>query len=328
MNLQRWIARRETSWKQLDALLKQVEKRGLKSLQASEIQKLASLYRSVSADLARARTQGLGHLMVQNLQALTSRSYTQIYQGSRQQEWQAVWEFVLWGFPSAVRRSRYYIAFGTAILVIAGLLSFWVAWQDPAFMALVVPEELITQVRDRQELWMGSIVGVEPFAASNIMINNIKVSFAALAGGITVGIYTTFIMLLNGISLGAISALVAQNNLAYPFWAFVFPHGALELPAIFFASGAGFLIARGLLFPGQYRRLDALKIYGQQSAYLIFGIVPMLIMAGTIEGFFSPSPVVPSFLKYLAGIGLMMGLLAYLRRRKPVESLINGNKGN
>jgi uncharacterized membrane protein SpoIIM required for sporulation len=326
MNLQRWIARRETSWKQLDALLKQVEKRGLKSLQASEIQKLASLYRSVSADLARARTQGLGHLMVQNLQALTSRSYTQIYQGSRRQEWQAVWEFVLWGFPAAVRRSRYYIAFGTAILMVAGLLSFWVAWQDPAFMALVVPEELITQVRDRQELWMGSIVGVEPFAASNIMINNIKVSFAALAGGITAGIYTTFIMLLNGISLGAISALVGQNNLAYPFWAFVFPHGALELPAIFFAAGAGFLIARGLLFPGQYRRVDALKIYGQQAAYLIFGIVPMLVMAGTIEGFFSPSPVVPSVLKYLAGTGLMLGLLAYLRRRKPAQSLINSTE--
>jgi uncharacterized membrane protein SpoIIM required for sporulation len=317
MNLQRWIARRETSWKQLDTLLKQIEKRGLKSLQASEIQKLASLYRSVSADLARARTQGLGHLMVKNLQALTSRSYTQIYQGSRQQEWQAVWEFVLWGFPAAVRRSRLYIAFGTAILLGAGLLSFWVAWQDPAFMALVVPEELIVKVRDRQELWMGSIVGVEPFAASNIMINNIKVSFAALAGGITGGIYTTFIMLLNGISLGAIAALVGQNNLAYPFWAFVFPHGALELPAIFFAAGAGFLIARGLLFPGKYRRIDALKVYGQQAAYLIFGIVPMLIMAGTIEGFFSPSPMVPSFLKYLTGTGLMLGLLVYLRRKKP-----------
>ncbi|MBW4517938.1 MAG: stage II sporulation protein M [Timaviella obliquedivisa GSE-PSE-MK23-08B] len=320
MNLQRWIARRETSWKQLDDLLKQVEKRGLKSLQAGEIQKLASLYRSVSADLARARTQGLGHLMVQNLQALTSRSYTQIYQGARRQEWQAVWDFVLWGFPAAVRRSRGYIALGTALLLGAGLISFWVAWQDPAFMALVVPEALITQVRDRQELWMGSIVGVEPFAASNIMINNIKVSFAALAGGITAGIYTTFIMLLNGISLGAISALVGQNNLAYPFWAFVFPHGALELPAIFFAAGAGFLIARGLLFPGQYRRIDALKIHGQQAAHLMFGIVPMLVIAGAIEGFFSPSLVVPSFLKYLAGTGLLLALLTYLKRSKPALS--------
>jgi uncharacterized membrane protein SpoIIM required for sporulation len=319
MNLQRWIARRETSWKQLDALLKQVEKRGLKSLQADEVRKLASLYRSVSADLARARTQGLGHLMVQNLQTLTSRSYTQIYQGSRRQEWSAAWDFVLWGFPAAVRRSRNYIALGTALLLGSGLISFWVAWQDPSYMAAVVPGELITKVRDRQELWMGSILGVEPFAASSIMINNIKVSFAALVGGMTAGLYTTFIMLLNGISLGAIAALVGQNNLAYPFWAFVFPHGALELPAIFFAAGAGFLIARGLLFPGQYRRVDALKVCGQEAAYLIFGIVPMLVIAGTIEGFFSPSPAVPSFLKYLVGIAIMLALVAYLKRRKPIR---------
>jgi uncharacterized membrane protein SpoIIM required for sporulation len=317
MNLQRWIARRETSWKQLDALLKQVEKQGLKSLKAIEIQKLASLYRSVSADLARARTQDLGNLITQNLQSLTSRSYSQIYQGDRQQEWKAMWEFVLWGFPAAVRRSAPYIALGTILLVGSGLLSGWMAWQDPAFMALVVPSELITMVRDRQELWMGSIVGVEPFAASNIMVNNIKVSFAALAGGITAGLYTTFIMILNGVSIGAIAALVGQNNLAYPFWAFVLPHGSLELPAIFFAAGAGFLIARGLLFPGQYRRGDALKVYGQEAAYLIFGIVPMLVIAGTIEGFFSPSPVVPSFIKYLAGIGIFAGLVMYLRRKKP-----------
>jgi uncharacterized membrane protein SpoIIM required for sporulation len=317
MNLQRWIARRETSWKQLDALLKQVEKRGLKSLKAAEIQKLASLYRSVSADLARARTQELGNLITQNLQTLTSRSYSQIYQGSRQQEWRALWEFFLWGFPAAVRRSSPYIALGTLLLVGSGLLSGWLAWQDPVYMKLVVPERLITMVRDRQELWMGSIVGVEPFAASDIMINNIKVSFAALAGGITAGLYTTFIMLLNGVSIGAIAALVGQNGLAYPFWAFVLPHGSLELPAIFFAAGAGFLIARGLLFPGRYRRVDALKVYGQEAAYLIFGIVPMLVIAGTIEGFFSPSPVVPDLIKYLAGTGIFIGLVAYLRRKKP-----------
>ncbi|NEQ23149.1 MAG: stage II sporulation protein M, partial [Microcoleus sp. SIO2G3] len=32
MNIKRWIARREPNWKQLDALLTQVEKKGLKSL--------------------------------------------------------------------------------------------------------------------------------------------------------------------------------------------------------------------------------------------------------------------------------------------------------
>ncbi len=78
-------------------------------------------------------------------------------------------------------------------------------------------------MRDRGELWMGSIVGIEPFASSRIMINNIKVSLAAVAGGMTGGLLTTYSMLLNGVVLGSIGALVGQNNLAFPFWAFVFP---------------------------------------------------------------------------------------------------------
>ena len=289
-------------------------------MQASEIRELASLYRSVSADLARARTNQVGNTLVQDLQRLTSRSYSQIYQGSRRQEWQGVVEFCRWGFPALVQQTFGYIAVATGIFLLGALIAWWFAWQDPMFMSLMVPESLIEQVRDRHELWMGSIVGVEPLASSQIMTNNLNVSFAAVAGGITAGLYTVFILALNGLSIGAIATLVGQNNLAYPFWAFVFPHGSLELPAIFFAGGAGLLIARAILFPGKYRRVDALKFYGSQAAQLVFGIVPMLILAGMIEGFFSPSPIVPAPLKYFAGIGIFTLLVMYCSRKQPDES--------
>ncbi len=320
MNIQRWIARREPNWKRLDSLLTQVEKKGLKSLHASEIRELASLYRSVSADLARARTNQVGNILVQDLQRLTSRGYNQIYQGSRRQEWQAVGQFYRWGFPHIVQKTLGYTVVATAIFLVGALIAWWYAWQDPVFISLIAPESLIEKVRDRGELWMGSIVGIEPLASSSIMINNIKVSFGAVAGGITGGIYTVFLLVYNGLHIGAIATLVGQNNLAYPFWAFVFPHGSLELPAIFLAGGAGLLIAKGILFPGKYARVDAIKIYGSQAAQLVFGIVPMLIIAGTIEGFFSPSPLVPEPLKYMAGTGLFTLLVLYCSRKEPDNS--------
>lgn len=316
MNVNRWVARREKSWQELDALLKRVERWGIKSLNAEEVENLASLYRSISADLARARTHQAGELIIQKLQTLTSRSYSLIYQGSRHQEWQAVQDFFLWGFPAVVQQSKGYIALAVTLFLVAGLTSWWFSWQDPTFLALVVPSELIAQVRDRQELWTGSIVGIEPFASTNIMINNIRVSFGALAGGMTAGILTTYVVLLNGTLIGAIGALVGQNSLAYPFWAFVLPHGSLELPAIFLSAAAGFLLAKAILFPGNYRRADALKIYGQQAAQLMFGVVPLLTLAGIIEGFFSPSPIVPDALKYAVGIILAITFLLYLRRTR------------
>jgi uncharacterized membrane protein SpoIIM required for sporulation len=319
MNLKRWIARREPHWKQLEALLKRADKSGLKSLEATEIQSLASLYRSASADLARAKTHQVGETLTHSLQMLVSRSYNQIYQGARRQEWRAVWQFYRFGLPAVIQATWLYTALATFIFLLGGLIAWWFSWQDPSFMPLVVPENLIHKVRDEGELWMGSILGNEPLAATGIMVNNIGVSLKATAGGLTGGLFTTFMLAYNGALIGAIATLVGQNNLAYEFWAFVLPHGSLELPAIFLAGGAGFLLARALLFPGKYRRGDALKFYGGQAAQLVYGVVSLLLIAGTIEGFISPSPLVPSPVKYLLGLAIFTALMLYCSQRLPAE---------
>ena len=323
MHVKRWIARREPDWKQLDALLTQMEQRGLRSLQTDEIKKLASLYRSVSADLARARTHqaAIDNTLVHDLQQLTARGYSQVYQGSRRQEWRSVPDFYRWGFPAAVQQTWVYIAIATGLFLLGGLLGWWFAWRDPSFMALIVPESMIRLVRDDHKLWMGSILGTEPVASSQIMINNLAVSFRAIAGGMTLGIVTMLLLFFNGLMIGTIATLVGQNNLAFPFWAFVFPHGSLELPAIFLAGAAGLLIARGILFPGAFRRADALRFYGLQAAQLVYGIVPMLVIAGAIEGFFSPNPAIPELLKYIVGIVLFSLLILYCNLKRPDEKL-------
>ena len=316
MNTKRWIARKENNWKTLDKLLKQSEKKGLKSLSAGEIKQLASLYRSVSADFAKVKTNKLGATLTKDLQDLTARGYNQIYQGSRRQEWLAVKDFYTWGFPEIVRETALYTAIATAIFLLLFLIGWWYIWRDPVFADLALPPSIIEQVRDRNELWMGSIVGNEAISSSGIMTNNLAVAFRAVAGGATAGIFTIFIMAFNGFHIGTIGAFVTQNNLGYPFWAFVCPHGSLELPAIFLAGGAGLLIGKAMVFPEQYRRIDALKINGTKAARLVFGIVPMLIIAGIIEGFFSPNPLIPDALKYLTGLIIFGFFILYLNKQK------------
>ncbi|MDB9527050.1 stage II sporulation protein M [Oscillatoria sp. CS-180] len=322
MNIQRWIARREASWRQLDDLLNRAEKQGLNSLKTTEIKTLASLYRSVSADLARARTHHVGDVLIQDLQGLTSRSYSQIYQGSRRQDWQSVLAFYQYGFPAAVRASWVYIAIATVLFVTSGLIAWWYSWQDPSFMSLVLSPGFVAEVQESEELWTVSILGREPVASSAIMVNNIGVCFKAIFGGVAYflpevpivtppGGFTVFILVLNGLMIGSVATLVAQTDLAYDLWAFVFPHGSLELPAIFFAGGAGLLLARAILLPGNYRRIDALQVYGRQAAELVYGIVPMLVIAGIIEGFYSPSPFVPNLIKYATGSVLFLILITY-----------------
>lgn len=316
MTIKRWTARREPSWQQLDHLLQQIEKKGLRSLPADQIRQLASLYRSVSADLARAKTQQLGHpqmgqALVQRLQTLTVRAYTQIYQGKQHQTIGAIASFYGKEFPAVVRQCWGAIALATGVFGLGAIVGWGYAWADPSFMTLMLPEELIAQVRDRGELWMGSILGWEPLSSAGLMINNLSVAFRAIAGGMTAGLFTLYAMFLNGLLIGCAATLVSQHNLAFPFWAFVLPHGSLELPAIFLAGGAGLRIGQAILFPGRYRRGDALKRHGLEAAQLLAGIIPMLVIAGVIEAFISPQPAIPDLLKYALGTGLVVVLFAY-----------------
>lgn len=328
MNVQRWIARRETSWRQLEGLLQQAEKQGIKSLSSEQVRQMASLYRSVSADLARATSHQVSPAVIKDLRRLTTRGYSQIYQGSRRQEWQALKDFYLYGFPEVVQQCWGYIAVATLLFIVGGAIGWWYAWQDDSFMTLVLGSDFVSEVRSSQELWTVSILGEEPVASSGIMINNIAVSLFAIIGGITTyqpeiptitppGSFTIYLLAFNGLMIGCVFALVAQVNLAYDLLAFIFPHGSLELPAIFLAGGAGLLLAKAILIPGRYRRLDALKIHGLQAAKLIYGIVPMLFIAGVIEGFLSPQPWIPNAFKYLFGTALFVTLIQYCRRQRP-----------
>jgi len=57
------------------------------------------------------------------------------------------------------------------------------------------------------------------------------------------------LLFLNGLTLGAFSALFASRGLAGDFWGWVLPHGLTELLAVVLCAG-GLVLAQALLFPG------------------------------------------------------------------------------
>jgi len=137
------------------------------------------------------------------------------------------------------------------------------------------------------------------------------VSFTAFASGITAGIGTLYMMFFNGMMIGVIGTACATYGMSVALWSFVSPHGVLELPAIFIAGGAGLRLARALLFPGVLSRRDSLAVGGTEAVRLLVGVIPMLIVAGTIEAFFSPSSA-PVSLKFAVAASLFTLLIMYL----------------
>ena len=116
-----------------------------------------------------------------------------------------------------------------------------------------------------------------------------------------------------GTLLGVGTTACWQAGMALPLLSFVAPHGVLELPAIFKAGRAGLVIAGGLLFPGLLPRRDSLTRTGGQAVRLLLGTIPLLVVAGIIEGFLLPSNL-PAYGRFLLAAA-MGGLLALLLSR-------------
>ncbi len=199
----------------------------------------------------------------------------------------------------------------TAFTAIAGCA---ITLHDPAFAHRVLGPEMMDTIAQRK-MWTESIVTVKPVAASAILTNNIIVAFSMFASGITAGIWTIWLLTVNGLLLGVVGAATWQAGMALQLWTFVAPHGVLELPAIFIAGGSGFEIARGMLFPGLLPRRESLARAGGRAAQLLLGTVPMLLVAGAIEGFISPSAI-PARLKFLLAAVLFTALVTYLSRAR------------
>jgi uncharacterized membrane protein SpoIIM required for sporulation len=118
-------------------------------------------------------------------------------------------------------------------------------------------------------------------------------------------------MLFNGLMIGVIGTACYRAGMSIPLWSFVAPHGALELPAIFIAGGAGLLLARGIIAPGALSRREALAESGGASIRLLLGVFPLLVIAGLIEGFVSPTPLDPA-IKFVIGAAMLVLLTFYV----------------
>ncbi|MYI06242.1 MAG: hypothetical protein F4059_02680, partial [Gemmatimonadetes bacterium] len=89
-----------------------------------------------------------------------------------------------------------------------------------------------------------------------------------------------------------------------------FPHGFIELAAICIAGGAGFGLGSAILMPGRRTRGEALRERGRAFLSLLAGAVLMLVVAGLVEGFYSPSAL-PDAAKFGFGISTAALLLVY-----------------
>jgi uncharacterized membrane protein SpoIIM required for sporulation len=174
-----------------------------------------------------------------------------------------------------------------------------------------VPEDLWPLI-EKKQMWTDQAEHYSGAMSSLIYTNNIRVSLLAFVLGITFGIGTVFVLFQNGLMIGALLGVCDAHHMGDKLLAFAAGHGVLELSSIFISGGAGLLLARALLFPGQLKRMDALKVISRDAMGLFAGTVPMLLLAGLIEGFISPRTDLTVTTKLCITAATTCGLLLYI----------------
>lgn len=312
----RWLEKRKPHWSKLESLLQQSAKGGLKSLSRSDLQELSLLYRQIAADLAALREDPGSLHFARYINQLLVRAHNTIYSGRRASPW-AMFSFFWDTYPAAFRRNLNQCLLAFVIFAVSGLVGAVLTYQNPDFKVKLLGPQMVETI-ERHQMWTHSIVGIKPLASSAIMTNNMSVGFTTFALGITGGLGTIYMMAFNGLLIGVIGVACWLSGMSLQLWSFVAPHGVLELPAIFIAGGAGFRVAQGLLFPGVLPRRDSLARAGADAVQLVVGTIPILIVAGLIEAFISPTGLAVS-LKFTlaAALFVLLGVYLFGMSRRP-----------
>ena len=313
----RWISLRQPNWTRLEHLVQQAEGSGLKSLPAPDLRDLGLLYRQAAADLSAVRRDQGSRTLEAYLNALVARAHNFVYSGQRMTA-KSIGRFLLYEYPRLFRRLFPYVALATIICLSGTLLGVVLTILRPDFMHAMLGPKMVDTI-EHHKMWTESILGVNPQASSAIMTNNMSVCFVSFAGGILAGLGTVWIMFSNGLSIGVVFTACAQHGMALSLGSFMAAHGALELPSIFIAGGAGLRLGAGILFPGYLRRRDSLVTAGRDAVRLVSPTIPLLIVAGTLEGFLSPSHA-PMLLKFGVSGVLFSALVLWLSEgwRRPL----------
>lgn len=305
-------------WNDFATALDAAYTRGLSRMAPDDVSSLVARYREMTTDLARLQTASRGRNTdsLFYVSRLVARGHNLLYR-QRGHSIGAVVSYMAVTVPSEVRRSWRPIALAVLLLFGPAVVAYTAVVREPAIAKQLLPDEMISRATEgverekRGEGYVSIPEEIRPVVASKIISNNVTVTYLTFAMGLTAGIGTVLLLVFNGVAIGSGVGLFASRGVARLILAFIAPHGVLELSAICIAGGGGFLIAKGILLPGDRTRRDAVVENGRRAIDLIAASSLLLLVAGTLEGLVSPRVWPLSWKLGISG-GTAVLMLAYL----------------
>lgn len=314
-----FITNNQKTWKELEDILKNYNARKKKPEDNDRLHRLFYLYQTACGHLSVSRTRYGNSATTEYLNNLVARAHQVVY-ASKPGSFSRIMYFLTRGFPSLIKKELPVFLLSTGIFMLAFLFSFTAVSYREDYALSFISEEYAEAARNIT----GSSADLN-YAVLSVAIftNNIRVGILAFALGITFGVGTVYVLVQNGMLLGALAAVSVNAGTDFVFWSLILPHGVPELFCVFVCGAAGLSMARAMVFPGLNSRRKSFVTGGKKALMMLLGTIPLFILAGLTEGYITPLPILPVY-KYIIAFVWLIVLILYIvpgKEKKAVSEM-------
>jgi uncharacterized membrane protein SpoIIM required for sporulation len=297
-----FLKKNADKWKEIETLLSSQSK--------VDPDKLADLFIELTDDLSYSRTFYPNSKTTQYLNSLTAKVHQSIYKSKKERKERFV-QFWKYEAPLLFYKHRMKILVSFSIFVISMLMGVVSSAGDSGFVRLIMGDSYINMTLENIDKGDPLAVykqmnGLDMFLG--ITFNNIRVSFVAFMFGLLLSFGTVWILMSNGIMLGAFQYFFHTHDLLFDSIMVIWIHGTLEISSIIIAGAAGIVLGNSILFPGTFSRIQSFRIGSKEGLKIIVSLIPIFIAAGFLESFVTRHTGMPVFLSLF----IILGSLAFV----------------
>lgn len=272
------------------------------SASSSNPDEIRELYTELNNDLSFAQTFYEKRTVRAYLNYLAQSVHRKLYK-QKKEPFSALWKAWTVDIPLEIFRARKNILFALVLFLIYATIGAFSTHQDINFAKSILGSGYINLTE--QNIADGNPLGIYGSSTQGSMfvtitLNNIKVALMCFFGGILFSLGTHVILFNNAVMVGVFQYFFKLKGLLLTSFLTIWIHGAFEISAIVIASGAGFTLGHGILFPGSYTRLQSLQMSGMRGIRIMLSLVPIFIIAGFLESYVTRNyQVLPDWSKWL-----------------------------
>ncbi|WP_316769420.1 stage II sporulation protein M [Pedobacter frigiditerrae] len=288
-----FVKQNSEKWKSYEALRTPAGRTG-----GENPDELAHRFIDITNDLAYAKTFYPKSQTTAYLNGIASVLHQAIYKNKKEETGRFIkfWKNEL---PLVFYKYRKQLLYSLIFFVISASIGAISAKYDDTFLRLILGDRYVNMTNE-------NIAKGDPFGVYKkqgelemffyIASNNVWVTLLTVVSGALFSIGPVFMMLRNGIMLGAFEYYFFSKGLGAQSILVIWIHGTLEILSIIIAGGAGLVLGHGLLFPRTYTRLAAFRNSAKDATKIAIGIVPIILLAAFFESYITRHTEMPIYL--------------------------------